>query len=220
MSRPMTGTPQPAVDNQPPPTGRRRRDLVKTRAALLDAAADVFSRRGLDGATLEEIAESAGFTRGAVYHHFSSKEELFLAVIARRDEELLAGYGPDILGSLPPDPATSTARWRELHANDGREVALRLELRSQALRNETLRTQLVEVDKAAVSATADKLRDIGKRTGVRWRYPVQQIAELFHMVSQAALERAALTGQDTSPLMEMLHESIWQGSVTEAENGS
>src|SRR5579859_5100655 len=91
----------------------RRRDRVKTRVALLDAAAGVFARRGLDGATLEEIAESAGFTRGAVYHHFGSKEELFLAVIARRDEELLAGFGPDVLGSLPPDTAVSAARWRE-----------------------------------------------------------------------------------------------------------
>jgi AcrR family transcriptional regulator len=209
----VTSVPQPAQEV------RRRRDLVRTRAALLDAAADVFARRGLDAATLEEIAEVAGFTRGAVYHHFASKEDLFLAVIARHDAELLAGFGPDVLGSLPPDAAASTARWRELHARDRREVALRLELRSQALRNAALRARLVEVDRAAVAATAAKLKDVGDRSGVRWRYPVEQVAEAFHLMSQAALERTVVTGEDGAPLMQMVLELIWSGSVTAPENG-
>jgi AcrR family transcriptional regulator len=201
------------------PQARRRRDLVRTRAALLDAAADVFARRGLDGASLEEIAEVAGVTRGAVYHHFASKEELFLAVIARHDEELLAGFGPDVLGSLPPDAAASAARWRELHADDRREVALRLELRSQALRNDTLRARLIDVDKAAVAATAARLSEIGDRSGARWRYPVAQLAEAFHLMSRAALERAAVTGEDATELVQMVLELVWSGSVTAPGDG-
>jgi len=192
---------------------------VRTRAALLDAAAEVFSRRGLDGATLEEIAESAGFTRGAVHHHFASKEELFLAVITRHDEELLAGFGRDVLGSLPPDAAASTARWRELHENDRREVALRLELRSHALRNETLRAQLVDVHDAAVGATARRLEELGRGRGLSWRYPVGQVAELFHLVSQAVLERAAVSGRDSAQLMEMVQELVWSGLWTATEDG-
>ncbi len=214
MSRPAAAAARESVPI------RRRRDLVRTRAALLDAAADVFSRRGLDGATLEEIAESAGFTRGAVYHHFTSKEDLFVAVIARHDEELLAGFGPDVLGSLPPDAAASTARWQELHDNDRREVALRLELRSHALRNETLRAQLVDVHNAAIVATARRLEELGRKSGLSWRYPVEQVAELFHLVSQAALERAAVTGRNGTQLMEMVLELVWSGSVTATEDRS
>lgn len=201
----------------PAATRPRRRNLVETRAALLEAAAEVFSRRGLDGATLDEIAESAGFTRGAVHHHFTSKEDLFLAVISRHDEQLLAGYGPDVLGSLPPDPKASAARWRTLHEDDRREVALRLELRSHALRSETLRAQLVQVDHAAEAATAARLAELGAGEEIRWRYSPERIAELFHLVSQAALERAALTGADTAPLMEMLHDLVWRGAVTARE---
>jgi AcrR family transcriptional regulator len=207
------------ADVAAPTARRRRRDLVRTRAALLDAAAEVFARRGLDGATLEEIAETAGFTRGAVYHHFASKEDLFLAVIARHDEELLAGFGPEVLGSLPPDPAATIARWREVHATDRREVALRLELHSQALRNETLRARLVEVDEAAVAATAARLREIGSRSGVRWRYPVRQVAEVFHLMSRATLERAAVSGEDGTGLMQMVLELVWSGSVVAPDDG-
>ena len=43
---------------------------ARTRTQLLEAAARVYARRGFDGATLDEVAEVAGFTKGAVYDHF------------------------------------------------------------------------------------------------------------------------------------------------------
>src|SRR3954470_9856867 len=54
---------------------------ARTRAALLDAAARVYARRGFDGATLDEVADEAGFTKGAVYAHFGSKDNLLLALM-------------------------------------------------------------------------------------------------------------------------------------------
>jgi len=196
----------------------RRRDLVATRAALLDAAAEVFSRRGLDAASLEEIAETAGFTRGAVYHHFVSKEDLFLAVIARRDEELLAGYGSDVFAELPPDAVATGERWRQLHA-DSTDVALRLELRSHALRSPALREQLLAVDRAAIAATAARLAEVAEQRGGRWRVPVEQVAALCHMVSHEVSEQAVLTGVDTADLMATFVDLVWGGSAIEPEEG-
>ena len=57
---------------------------AQTRRALLDAAGDVFVERGLQGASVEAISERAGFTRGAFYSNFSSKEELFAEVLQDR----------------------------------------------------------------------------------------------------------------------------------------
>jgi AcrR family transcriptional regulator len=54
---------------------------ARTRAALLDAAARVYARRGFAGATLDDVAEEAGFTKGAIYAHFGSKDELLLALM-------------------------------------------------------------------------------------------------------------------------------------------
>ena len=53
----------------------------QTRAQLLDAALRVFLRRGFHGASLDEIAEEAGYTTGAVYSNFKGKDDLFLAVL-------------------------------------------------------------------------------------------------------------------------------------------
>ncbi|MBX3497058.1 MAG: TetR/AcrR family transcriptional regulator [Parvibaculum sp.] len=59
----------------------RPESKVRTRAALLAAAQKVFSEGGYSGASLDRIAAEAGFTKGAVYAHFSSKEELFLELL-------------------------------------------------------------------------------------------------------------------------------------------
>jgi AcrR family transcriptional regulator len=57
---------------------------ARTRAALLDAAARVFVERGFQGASVELIAAEAGFTRGAFYSNFSTKEELFAELLQER----------------------------------------------------------------------------------------------------------------------------------------
>ncbi len=56
---------------------RTQEEAAKTRQDLLDAALQVFSRQGYQAARLQDIAKAAGVTRGAIYHHFGSKGELF-----------------------------------------------------------------------------------------------------------------------------------------------
>lgn len=62
-----------------PLTPERRRE--RTRQHLIDAAVVVFGQRGFHGASLDEVAATAGFTKGAVYSNFKSKDDLFVAVL-------------------------------------------------------------------------------------------------------------------------------------------
>lgn len=77
-----------AVNGEP----RHRRTQAErreaTRRALLEAGRDLFAERGFAGAAREEIVERAGVTRGALYHHFASKEDLFRAVYETIEDEL------------------------------------------------------------------------------------------------------------------------------------
>ncbi len=66
--------------------GERR---AATRAALIAAGRELFAAKGFAGAGREEIVEQAGVTRGAMYHHFASKEALFQAVYEEVEEEVL-----------------------------------------------------------------------------------------------------------------------------------
>ena len=62
----------------------RAESQARTRQHVLDAAAVVFARRGFHAASIDDVAEEANYTKGAVYSNFGSKEELFLAVLEAR----------------------------------------------------------------------------------------------------------------------------------------
>jgi AcrR family transcriptional regulator len=75
----MTTTPEPRI------SARRQ----ATRERVLEAASEVFAERGFHGATVEDICERAGFTRGAFYSNFSSKDDLVLELTRRHAEEVV-----------------------------------------------------------------------------------------------------------------------------------
>ena len=60
---------------------RTKEEAEKTRQDLLDAALTIFSQKGYEATRLEDIAQAAGVTRGAIYHHFGSKADLFIALV-------------------------------------------------------------------------------------------------------------------------------------------
>jgi AcrR family transcriptional regulator len=73
-----------AIMNRKRMTREDSRELTQQR--LLDAAQKVFAKKGLDGASVEDIAAAAGYTRGAFYSNFASKSDLFIAML-RRDHD-------------------------------------------------------------------------------------------------------------------------------------
>jgi AcrR family transcriptional regulator len=67
----------------------RAESRTRTRAHLIEAAEDVFARPGFHGASVDEVADVAGYTKGAVYSNFASKDELFLAVLHTRQQAMV-----------------------------------------------------------------------------------------------------------------------------------
>ena len=80
----------------------------QTRAALLGVARELFANEGYGAVALDEVCARAGVTRGALYHHFSSKEELFRAVC----EEVAGEVSERVLeaGARESDPGSACAR--------------------------------------------------------------------------------------------------------------
>ncbi|HEY3829993.1 MAG TPA: TetR/AcrR family transcriptional regulator [Solirubrobacteraceae bacterium] len=122
----------------------RSAQRARTRARLLEAAARVYARRGFAGATLEEVASEAGFTKGAVYAHFGSKENLLLALV----EEHLAGQVTEQIALFDRDRATwerplaGSDRWMESVQENPDRFRLFVELWAYAQRDESLRKRL------------------------------------------------------------------------------
>lgn len=93
---------------------RPRRRLTRaeakeqTRAQLLKAAAGVFARKGFAGASVDEIAEEAGFSIGAIYSNFTSKEDLFLALLSTRRANAIERR-MEALAAAVDEPAAASA---------------------------------------------------------------------------------------------------------------
>ncbi|MCB4767605.1 HTH-type transcriptional regulator RutR [Ancylobacter sp. Lp-2] len=73
-----------------PKTPRRLKQIEAKRTAILDAALGLFSRAGLHGTTVEQIAEDAGVSKTNLFYYFASKEEIYVAVLSRLLDEWLA----------------------------------------------------------------------------------------------------------------------------------
>jgi AcrR family transcriptional regulator len=90
---------------------RSRRELYSeaTRAALLAEATALFAARGFAGTSLEDVASASQVTRGAVYHHFASKQALFEAVLDARDERATTEVMAAAAGAADPWEAAMLA---------------------------------------------------------------------------------------------------------------
>jgi AcrR family transcriptional regulator len=128
-----------------PLTPERRRAL--TRQHLLDAAAVVFAREGFHGASIDAIAAAAGFTKGAIYSNFKSKDDLFLELL---DDRLSRQFAlvETILEDEPPGTLAAQQErmgdfvWPVMNSDDW--TLLYLEFVVYAARNPEARAKLAE----------------------------------------------------------------------------
>jgi AcrR family transcriptional regulator len=143
---------------EPLTTDRRRQ---QTRDYLLQAAAQVFAERGFHGASLDEVAAVAGFTKGAVYSNFKNKEDLFLALIEANYARELGALRETLEGSDIP-PADRLGDFVGLIRNEFEQVpsnwnALYLEFVLYAMRNPAARERLNQLERADIDAVAEFL---------------------------------------------------------------
>lgn len=137
------------------PSRSRRPTREETRTRLLDAAVEVFVARGIAAASVEDIAEAAGFSRGAFYSNFADKDALVLALLQRASDEAIA----EIEGLLEthPDPddyirATQELMMSPSRRNGHHHPVLSVELMLYSLRNPAARPLLKErIDRAEAS---------------------------------------------------------------------
>ena len=176
------------IVNQTPPTptvtapvaarrGLREKHVRDTRRALLDTARRIFTRDGFQATRTEEIVEESGLTRGALYHHFRDKEDLFKAV----HEEVLAEVAP-LLWRRSADPSASA--WTLFRANS--EIYLEAASTNEAYR------QIVLVDGPAV---------------LGWEYLSDRQNSPTHTIAaylRGAVEEGVLEPQPIDPLAHLL----------------
>ncbi len=168
---------------------------AQTRGRLVLAAAGVFARRGYRGATLGEIAREAGFTVGAVYSNFATKQELFLAVLeehvgARIDE--LAGALAAASTSAQAAELAAAGTARHLH-DDPTWFPLFVEYWSEATRDPAVRERFADYQRATHRRLTELIERWAAEHGREPALPAADLAIVAKALTNGlALEREAL----------------------------
>jgi AcrR family transcriptional regulator len=122
---------------------RRDEHVADTRQALVDAARTLFTAQGFAATGTEEIVAAARVTRGALYHHFRDKTDLFRAVMEQIAREV-AEHLIDAELSRPPSPESPSPEWRPADAWDEVRDGLRAFLDLCVVTDDFQRIVLVE----------------------------------------------------------------------------
>jgi AcrR family transcriptional regulator len=157
--------------------GRQER-REQTRADLLAAARRAFLRDGLHGASLDAIAEDAGYTKGAFYSNFASKDEAMIAVFDEHFRERADAYERLIFTTDSVDDAyRAVARyWHDANEREPEWSRLVIEFMAHASRHEHLRQAVKEVRQQGLGRIAALIEQLAKRHGVEFTVPVAEVA--------------------------------------------
>jgi AcrR family transcriptional regulator len=149
----------------------------QTRAALLRAAVEVVARHGVADATLHQIAEAAGVSRGALAYHYHAREDIFPELV-RHCGAALERAIVNAAQSEPRPASRLRAIVRALRRAPAPESSVLRELLALAPRDEALAALLAEALDAIERSLAAHLSDAASAAGLHPRFPVEHLARL------------------------------------------
>ena len=195
-----------------------------TRAKLLDAALEVFAAKGLHGASVDDLAAAAGFTKGALYSNFATKEELFGAVIDEQGHrmiaavrEVMASHADEIdeNPALSPSPEADPLLAEVLTRINGighRWYLLESEFQLYGLRSEEGRDLYAAHCAHFRGELGGLLEELLARKGRRLTVPREQLAEIVIVVymNQLAQQLLDIVPEGAGGLLEVVLPGLFE----------
>jgi AcrR family transcriptional regulator len=158
---------------------------AQTRERLLEAAFTVFARDGIEAASIEEIAEAAGYSRGAFYSNFDSKDDLLLALLDRKMEEAKENIAAILGDNLRQDQIIE--RIREYYvdlASDSQHCTFALAVQLHSLQNPEIRPRVAEWLKRDRELVIEQAQDVYAAIGKEPPYSAEIVALGLISISQ------------------------------------
>jgi len=197
-----------------------------TRASLLKAARKIFGRRGYNAASLDEIAEEAGLSKGALYYNFAGKGELFLALLDERMDDRIQ----DIERIFTAGPATERAteaqvREAALHAIQTLKQSrawrlLFLEFVTHAARDPNFGAQFATRFKTMRAALTTVVEQRASELEFELPIPAEQVAIAVNALGNGlAIEELATPDGVPDELFGLILSYVFQGMVAAREGG-
>ncbi len=188
-------------------TSRRRE---ATRQKLLDAAALVFAEVGLDAASVEAICERAGFTRGAFYSNFETKDELMLALTERVAGEKIDDVAERVAvlqarGEVL-EPGALVRQLLDVAFEKKQGILLTSEIRTRAMRDPRLAQTYIAWQAGMVDRIGSCIEELAGTYGFRLRLPASEFAGVILQTWEDASAFAMMSGLTAAETYDLVNE--------------
>lgn len=200
-----------SVENQQSQVSARR---AQTRERLMTAAVAVFAEKGIAGASVEELCEAAGFTRGAFYSNFESKDELCFALIRSLSDAFLDAVRTTVAGLAAPGDNvaalvdTAVDSFLSFQPRDRPTVLLMMEMELYALRHPQFAVAFKQLRDDTRRLFTEVLSEVLEREGLALSLPAGQVIEILHAVHDAARVDGFLQPSAPDPLARQLKDLL------------
>ena len=201
----------------PPAISRHQEKTDITRSRFLQAAEKIFARDGFDAAKLEEIAAEAGYTRGAFYANFDSKEDLFLALLEREISSRIAILRKLVANYENPSDKLRAFRdfWLET-CLDRRWSLLALEFKLIAVRRPEVKARLIALHRRLVSSGVELLQSIVDALGRNLTVSARAVGIAFWVLSSGLtlehmLDRTVMSEETVRKLLLTFFDALMAG---------
>ncbi len=184
----------------------REESRERTREHLLEAARVAVARNGYDGTSIADIAEAAGFSKGAFFSNYESKEALLLELLRRHKERDIATLGRILeIAEQGKDAASALDRYLEDLGDDADWFRLDIELQLHAARNPTFAANYDALQSRTRSGLAHLIAALFEKAGKRPPASPDDMANLFMaLVHGLVLQRA----HDPGATVKLVFESL------------
>lgn len=185
-----------------------------TRDRLVDAAIRVFAARGIQGATVEEISETAGFTRGAFYSNFDDRDAICVAVLDRLVDTNMEAMAQAVASVEEPDAPVPALIERAVDMM----LAVQPEGRDWVLASTELRLHAAR-DAAFGAVYADRMRTVNERVhttvsaaieriGLRFEVPTDEAIGVLTAIHGFGVLEALVSGTTEGPTPRSLYVGV------------
>ncbi len=187
-----------AVSEGAAPRAEATRRRENTRQRLIEAAAQVFAEVGFDVASVEAICERAGFTRGAFYSNFESKEDLLFALASMIAEQKLERASARVREmadtACAKEPFTLVREILDITNDERMDILLGSEIRARAMRDAQLARTYVAWQEGMIQRAADLIREATSMSGLVTRLPSEEFARVIMQLWDHAAVEAVIAG--------------------------
>lgn len=201
----------------------REEKKAQTRRRLLEAATAVFARRGFAAASLDEVAEEAGLTKGAVYSNFENKEDLVFAVLDDNFERRMR----DIVDRVDMDASLEEqiqSAGRMLSARNEEEewlLPLSFEFLTYAARHPAFRARYDAAHRESLRVMTETIRENANARGISTPLPPEQFAVVSNALAVGLeIERRQNPEGVPDDLFATVLSLMYRGAMSGAEEAT